>query len=246
MKDDEFFVGWMPNQPEQTGKAVSVFSLGLLLVALVVAGTAVLQATFDKAVYDYANPVPVEGVLVTQPFPRVVVDIPGTGEQRSYLLVGELKEGWTAEMCGEFAGKPVVVDGGPIFRGDATMLEATPAKLSAPSAPTETITSTVVKLGEATLTGEIVDSKCYYGAMNPGKLKPHRACATVCIKGGVPPVLIARDGQSTYQVVLVGEGGEMINDDLVRFVARDLQITGQLEVDQGLLVLRTSAARIAL
>ena len=47
-------------------------------------------------------------------------------------------------------------------------------------------------LGVATLRGEIVDSKCYLGAMKPGDQKTHKACATLCIRGGIPPVLVER------------------------------------------------------
>lgn len=50
-------------------------------------------------------------------------------------------------------------------------------------------------LGEFTLQGEIVDSKCYLGVMRPGNTKTHRACAVRCIAGGVPPVLLVRDAQ---------------------------------------------------
>ena len=47
-------------------------------------------------------------------------------------------------------------------------------------------------LGKQTFVGEIVDSKCFLGVMNPGRLTPHRACAIRCISGGVPPVLLVR------------------------------------------------------
>jgi len=42
-------------------------------------------------------------------------------------------------------------------------------------------------LGTQTLVGEIVDSKCFLGVMNPGQLTTHRACAIRCISGGVRP-----------------------------------------------------------
>jgi hypothetical protein len=48
-------------------------------------------------------------------------------------------------------------------------------------------------LGAFTLVGEIVDSKCYLGIMNPGETNPHRECAALCIRGGIPPLIIAHD-----------------------------------------------------
>jgi len=40
--------------------------------------------------------------------------------------------------------------------------------------------------GEFDLVGEIVDSKCYFGNMNPGNGKVHRDCAVRCMSGGIP------------------------------------------------------------
>ena len=37
-----------------------------------------------------------------------------------------------------------------------------------------------------TLKGEIIDPKCYLGAMKPGGGKTHKACAMRCIAGGIP------------------------------------------------------------
>jgi len=41
--------------------------------------------------------------------------------------------------------------------------------------------STIVRV-----TGEHVDSKCYLGAMKPGQSPVHRACAALCLAGGIP------------------------------------------------------------
>ena len=44
--------------------------------------------------------------------------------------------------------------------------------------PGDTLTSwTETALGEATYRGEILDSKCWFGAMQPGQGKPHKSCA---------------------------------------------------------------------
>ena len=42
------------------------------------------------------------------------------------------------------------------------------------------------------LRGEIVDSKCYLGVMNPGEGTVHRDCAARCLSGGLPPMLVVR------------------------------------------------------
>ena len=97
----------------------------------------------------------------------------------------------------------------------------------------------MVKLGRQTLKGEIVDSKCYLGVMNPGQLLPHRACAIRCISGGIPPVLLVRqtNGAATY-LLLVSAAGRPVNQQVLDLVAEPVQITGEVERQGRLLILR--------
>jgi len=82
-------------------------------------------------------------------------------------------------------------------------------------------------LGAVTLTGEIVDSKCYLGVMNPGQGKVHRDCAALCLNGGIPPIFVTTDG--TEQLLLVGLDGRALGRDALReFIAEPIRIQGQL------------------
>src|SRR6266513_1903853 len=87
-----------------------------------------------------------------------------------------------------------------------------------------------VRLGQQTLVGEIVDSKCYLGVMNPGQLTTHRACAIRCISGGIPPVLLVRqkDGPAIY-LLLVSADGKPVNRQVLNMVAEPVEITGDVE-----------------
>ncbi len=62
-------------------------------------------------------------------------------------------------------------------------------------------------LGAVTLTGEIVDTKCHLGVMNPGEGKVHRDCAVRCISGGAPPVSGADQEGDTRLLLLTGADG---------------------------------------
>ncbi len=98
-------------------------------------------------------------------------------------------------------------------------------------------------LGKQTLAGEIVDSKCFLGVMNPGQLTPHRACAIRCISGGVPPVLLVRqnDGPAIC-LLLVSAEGKPVNKQVLDRVAEPLEITGEVERQGELLILRAAPA----
>jgi len=79
------------------------------------------------------------------------------------------------------------------------------------------------------LTGEIIDPKCYFGAMNPGEGKPHRSCAIRCISGGVMPCFkYSLNGQQHY-AILVGKNGEVMNKAVLPFVGEPVKIIGNLQ-----------------
>ena len=104
----------------------------------------------------------------------------------------ELYIGW---QSGQF----VTLRGTLIYRGNQTMIEAQPASIKASENPNGKIAPPApvqrINLGRQTLVGEIVDSKCFLGVMNPGRSAPHRACAVRCISGGIPPVLLVRQAE---------------------------------------------------
>ena len=79
--------------------------------------------------------------------------------------------------------------------------------------------------------------------MNPGAGKVHRACATRCISGGVPPILAVRaegGGGDFHHILLVGERGQAVNQEILPFVAEPVEITGTLEKSGDLWILRAA------
>ena len=95
-------------------------------------------------------------------------------------------------------------------------------------AATNLATPNLKQLGIQTLRGEIIDPKCYLGAMNPGEGKPHRSCAIRCISGGIMPMLTYQENNEKKYAVLLGENGEKINPHVLDFVAEPIAIEGKL------------------
>ncbi len=81
-----------------------------------------------------------------------------------------------------------------------------------------------MNLGKVTIVGEIVDSKCYLGVMNPGRSKVHRDCAARCISGGVPPALVTADGL----YLLAGADGRQLHAQILDLVAEKVEVSGTL------------------
>jgi hypothetical protein len=156
----------------------------------------------------------------------------------TYYLVAPFKFGLDREKLSALDGKNVSLSGTLIYRGNQTMVEALPDSIKAADG-TRMADTPHQNLGRQTFTGEIVDSKCFLGVMNPGQLLPHRACAIRCISGGIPPVLLVRqtNGAAIY-LLLVSADGKPVNQQVLDLVAEPVQITGEVERQGELLILR--------
>ena len=91
-------------------------------------------------------------------------------------------------------------------------------------------------LGIFTLFGEIVDPKCDLGVMKPGNGRVHKACAQLCISGGIPPMLVCKDqaGGEVRYLVCDSEGNPMPQAWLP-LVAEPVQVSGEVFQTGGLL-----------
>lgn len=242
---DEFYIGYLDRAPPRTAGHVRRVVIGLVALLLVVAGAlAATQRPFAPAFFDFGNLRSWRGTVVLEPHPALLIEHPtGAGHSR-VPLVGPFKSG-AGPLVDAAAGRVVELRGTLIARDGQSMIEVDADEASVrvlegrpPTRPAE-----VDPLGEVTLRGEIVDSKCFLGVMNPGETKVHRACATRCVSGGIPPVLLVRDnaGRPTY-FMLVGAEGEMVNDHVLDLIAEPVEITGTVELHDDLLVLRADPA----
>jgi hypothetical protein len=233
---NEFYIGWQAKAPPGIGGLVrrAVVALVFAVVAAAVV-LALAQRTIGVAVFEWGTLKTFNGILKSEPYPHLLVPRPGqSGGQSAYYLVAPFKFGLKSETIAALDGKEVTLKGTLIYRGNETMIEARPESIrpgSATSPPNAQ--ANPVNLGRQTLVGEIVDSKCYLGVMNPGRLTPHRACAVRCISGGIPPILLVRqkEGPPLY-FLLVSSNGRAVNKQVLDMVAEPIQITGEV-IRQG-------------
>jgi len=241
---DEFYIGWEAKAAPGVGKVVRKAVLVVLLLALIVPVVLALsQRMIGVSVFEWGNHKTFSGVLRLAPYPHLLVVRPGkvVGQQEfsTYYLVAPWKFGLDREALAAFDGKAVSLKGTLIYRGNQTMIEVMPDSIQTTNAPANASLPQPMPLGKQTLIGEIVDSKCFLGVMNPGQLTPHRACAIRCISGGVPPVLLVRqkDGPAIY-LLLVSADGKPVNQQVLDCVAEPVEITGEVERQGELLILK--------
>lgn len=210
--------------------------LAPLVVGTVMGAAALLGRAQPPAGDAFANPEArnVQGTIRMEPYPALV-RTDQAGRSTSYLLAGEAKRG-VAEEVRSFDGSIATVTGQPLERDGKRMLLITgkDAIRGAAQAMEADKALTTEQLGTKALVGEIVDSKCYLGAMKPGRGKTHRPCAQLCILGGIPPVLIVPqpDGGSPEHYLVTTANGERFQgnavESLLPHVGLPVRVTGEV------------------
>ncbi|MEI9985194.1 MAG: hypothetical protein WDN69_19600 [Aliidongia sp.] len=193
-EEPPFYVGYLP-----LPRRLRSFLIGLvvlLLLADVVIAYAALRAqpAHASGAWGTEGEVAYQGVFQNRPYPLLRL------ADRTILLVGEDKNGAPSGLD-ELDGMLVEARGYPILRGELTVLQldAVPNRLPGdpPSLPL------VGEPREARLAGELVDTKCYAGSMNPGEGKTHKGCASLCLLGGIPPLMVVRGAGPNPQWYIV-------------------------------------------
>ena len=249
--NDDFYIGWEAKATSGIGKFARRV-VGLLLIGAIgfALAFAVAQHSIGGSVFEWGTVKQFSGILKLQPYPHLLVPRAGTQLAQhtfsTYYLVAPFKHGLDREQYSALDGKTVSLQGTLIYRGNQSMVEALPNSVKVADKQLASMTGTeTIPLGRQTLVGEIVDSKCFLGVMNPGQLLPHRACAIRCISGGIPPVLLVRnaEGCANY-LLLVSADGKPVNQEVLEFVAEPVQITGEVERQGELFILRADPRTI--
>jgi len=169
------------------------------------------------------------------------------GAAAPLLLVGEGKRG-IGEVPAELDGRFVEVRGDLIERGAPRLLTlsgASSIELRETESSVPPGFPAKESLGPTTLRGSIFDPKCYFGAMKPGEGEVHKACATLCISGGIPPMFMTVDptGRRSY-FLITGTTGEPLREPLLEFVADPVEVDGVVWRRGDLLLFGIDPSRI--
>lgn len=250
--NDDFYIGWEERAPASHGRTTRRLVVALLVLAMLAGlGFAAAQRLIGTAYFEWGNVKEFTGVLRARPYPHLVMSDPATNTIPATMtapLVAPFKFGVKCEAICGFDGQRVTLRATRIHRDAQLMLELEPDSVKAVigTTPGEPRSSTnAVSLGRHTFRGEIVDSKCWMGVMNPGVLTTHRACAVRCISGGIPPMLLVRrDSGPPLNLLLVSTGDQPVNAAVLDFVAEPIEISGEVVRYGELLALRIDPSTI--
>ncbi len=198
----DFFIGYkdVPNKDRR------LLLAGIPLVIAGIGGLAALiannQRSPDRAVWGQRL-VTLQGKLVKGPYPYLM--IPNRYSAVGYdtlFLVARGKRG-THDMVQDIDSENVKVTGKILSRHDTrynylaeiTEMEGIRGKLPIATTPSR-------DLGTYRIRGRIIDSKCHFGVMQPAAGMTHKACAALCLRGGIPAIFAPQSTQLNRLIII--------------------------------------------
>lgn len=225
----DIYVGYLP-----VPRSYRRFLLGVvpaILVLLCVTGVVWSFSHDDPGSGRWHDAAAIElrGTIHMRPYP-MIVSSDQQGNVQTTLLVRSGKHG-AAEHAAHVDHQAAIAIGTLLERNGPRILELSEGESSiVPDHDNDPGSTTPeVDQGQVTLRGEIVDSKCFVGAMKPGNGKTHKACATLCIRGGIPPALVVRStGDSVDYYLLAAPDGGPVGEWIYPLIADPVEISGRL------------------
>lgn len=233
---DEFYTGWQEKIPSGYRRPVRFFVISLFILFPLVALLIVQQQRgFANSAFEFGRQTVLEGTILKSPVPMFRIEEKGFykhlilinfGKRGVAKLLPQIEE----KLGQELDGQKVRIRGTLIYYDGQALLELTDQteaieEILGQGSPATKLSA----IGEQKLSGEIVDPKCFFGAMKPGFGKPHRSCAALCLKGGMPAILAVKtkDGGRRYCIIL-DENGELMNEKLYPVVGEAVEMQGRL------------------
>ena len=240
-----FYCGYLSIQPKLKKHCIIIvailYSLGILYAGL----WGLFQNNLEKATVQYATIVSYNGTIADFPYPHIIIHQDNTVQR--ILLTASGKHGATNHIQA-YKDTYVSFQGYEIGRNNTVnMIEIIDSSIqkTVPKTQHPIVQTTPIFLKDVSVIGEIVDSKCFYGAMNPNQFKVHKACAILCIKGGVPPILhtaspIHHEGAVIHQMILIDIENNPVNTRILDKIGIPLRIRGKLFKYDNLYILKAN------
>jgi hypothetical protein len=245
--EEPLFIGWA-DTPEADRRFFLRAGIGLAVGAAILGfGSAALRPPPGTGRWDPDAVREWRGVVSAEPYALLRTLDLGGGPRTALLSC--LGKCGVAARVGALAGQSVVVKGSLIQRGPHSMIAVDEvgdwirADRGVVADPALTLPAAEV-LGDVDLTGEILDSKCWFGAMRPSEGKVHKACAALCIRGGIPPAFFARGRDGQGALMIMTDGSRAHGPGLLPLVADPVRVSGRVRRVGDLLLLDAALAGI--
>ena len=251
-KNDEFYVPYIDGSlGAKTKRTIKRFAVGSLIVIIIGAFLfSFAQKPFKNSTFELTSTTKITGVYHENPYPMLRVQV-ADNTYKNILLLGFGKSSANPyleklqNIVDNLNGKTLSIVGNLIYYNGKTLMQITDKEKVLLLNNSKTKTLTKKTIGEMTFQGEVIDPKCYFGVMKPGKGKIHRSCAARCISGGIPPVLATTDKNNTAQYFLLTDlQGNPINKDILPYIGKPAKIKGIVEQMEDWYIMKINVSDI--
>ena len=251
MKDDPFFVAYLGVPAGLRRFLLTVAALMILgFGALAVAAGATQDDPGDGAFrFDFGRQ-EVTGVLSLTPYPhlRIVEGNDRLPGGHTLMLSGGGKRGLMGRAAA-MDGAMVTASGVILKRGDLDMMQVRGGGAGLKLADSPSLAAITMPapepLGRWRLAGEMCDGKCLAGAMRPGRRMAHKACANLCVIGGVPAVFVStKPVEGSEYLMLAGPDGGPLTTEMMGDMAAFVTLEGEVTRVGDLLILAVDPATV--
>ena len=242
---DNFFIGYqkIPNRERR----LLLTTIPLLIAAIGGFGglIAARQKKPEAATWG-ARAISLRGQLVKEPYPYLLV--PNHYSPSGYDTVFLVKQGkhGAHQLVNELDEKYVTVSGKLLTRHDVRynyLFEAL-SEVSTLRKNINIATTKVKELGTHKLRGRIIDSKCHFGVMRPSMGMTHKACASLCVRGGIPPIFVPQ-ATTLNRVVLTTVMEDKANiEHILPYMLDLIEVEGKLSAVNNHYIFQINPATI--
>ena len=251
-KNDDFYVpyidGSLGSKTKQVIKRFAISSIALIVVSALLFSFS--QKPFKNSTFELLSETKITGTFHENPYPMLRVEV-AKNTYKNILLLGFGKSSANPFLeriqneVKDLNGKTLSIEGNLIYYNGKTLIQITNDEKVILEEGTKQKPISKVAISKMTLRGEIIDPKCFFGVMKPGKGKIHRSCAVRCISGGIPPVLATTDNNNISQYYLITDlKGNPINQDILPFIGKPSEITGTVEKMEDWFLLKIKVSDI--
>ena len=253
-KNNEFYVSYIEDsvgpKTKQTLKRFVFVTVGIIILTAFI--FSFYQKPFKNSTFELTNTTKITGTFHENPYPMMRVQI-ANSTYKNILLLGFGKSSANPFLqklqheVKDLNGKILSIEGNLIYYNGKTLLQITDNEKVTLESNSSAVKSPIKKeVSEMTLHGEIIDPKCFFGVMKPGKGKVHRSCAVRCISGGIPPVLATSDKNNIAEYFLITDmKGNAIHKEILPFIGKPSEITGIVEKMEDWYLLKINPENIS-